>query len=346
MNLEELVAIAISQKASDLHLIAGRPPTIRVNTKLVILGQFGSGNYDQILTNLLNPSQKNKLGAELQLDFAVNINSQRLRASIYQSLTGLSCSFRLIPTEIPNKDSLGLPSNLDRLLHTSQGIIFVTGPTGSGKTTTIASMLDEINHTQTKHILTIEDPIEYIFSPSSSIVSQREVGISALDWQKALLVAMRQDPDVIMVGEIRDMDSLDFALTLAETGHLVFTTLHAYCSPQAIERAISLFPPHHQDTTRIRLSMSLAAIISQRLLPTISDGRVLASEILFNSTSIINLIRENKLFQIDTIIQTSANEGMRLLEDDLFRLYSTGKISQQIALEASVRKSEFAKKFS
>ena len=345
MEIRELLSIAVSRKASDLHLLASYCPTVRINGDLhplVTLPKMTASDIERMIFSLLTPLQKELLIANKELDFSTVISmegglSVRFRVNSYYQKNMLSASFRLIPAKIKTLEELRLPPILREFTKLRQGLILVTGPTSSGKSTTLASMIQEINFASCVHIISIEDPIEYVFTGGKAIISQREMYQDTNSWRSGLKNVLREDPDVVYLGEIRDYETISSALTIAETGHLVFSTLHTNSSSQSIDRIIDIFPATQQAQVRMQLSMVIAGIISQRLIPTAEGIRVPACEIMIGSASVKNTIREGKTHLIDNIIQTSADVGMMLFEDNLKDLVEQNIISHEIALEYAIR---------
>jgi twitching motility protein PilT len=322
--------------ASDVHLTAGFPPAIRVKGRIVPMEGFDPLTPQQtreVVYGILNDDQRKRFENNQQLDFAYAIpNVARFRVNCFFQRGSVSAAFRLVPHQIPDLDSLKVPQILREFTRKPRGFVLVTGPTGSGKSTTLAAMVDVINSEREDHILTIEDPIEFLHDHKHSIVNQREVGADAIDFALGLKAALRQDPDVILVGEMRDLETISTALTAAETGHLVFATLHTQSTAQTVDRIIDVFPPQQQGQVRTQLSIALQGIVTQQLLPT-SDGsgRVVATEVLVPTPAIRNLIREAKTHQIYAAIQTSGSVGMQTMDADLARLVRTGQITQTLA---------------
>ena len=347
MNIEELFKLGIEKKVSDIHIIAGYFPSIRVNRELQHLTTFPileSVLSKEWLTSILTDDQRSTLELNREFDFGYNFQDHRFRVNMYYSEGGLSGSFRLIPNTILSLSELSLPENLSSLTQLKQGFILVTGPTGEGKSTTLASLINIINNEKTKHILTIEDPIEYIYPQGKSIISQREIGQDSLSWDKALKSALREDPDVVLIGEMRDFETISSALTIAETGHLVFSTVHTNSAAQTLDRIIDVFPSTQQEQVKTQLASTLKAIISQRLIPSIDTYSSLpACEILINTPAVSAIIREGKTHLIDNVIQTSSNNGMILLEQNLIDLYRNGKISKQTAIDFAIRPQEITR---
>ena len=322
--------------ASDVHLTPGFPPAVRVRGRIVPLEGYeplGPQETREIMYSLLNDSQRKMFENNMQLDFAYAIPGvARFRVNCFFQRGAVSAAFRVIPAEIQTLQSLGLPAVLEEFCRKPRGFVLVTGPTGSGKSTTLASMVDLINREREEHILTIEDPIEFLHAHKGCIVNQREIGSDATDFAAALKSALREDPDVILVGEMRDLETISTALTAAETGHLVFATLHTQSTSQTVDRIIDVFPPHQQQQVRMQLSIALQGIVTQQLLPT-ADGssRIVASEVLVPTPAVRNLIREGKTHQIYSALQTSASVGMQTMDSTLAQLVRTGKITRGLA---------------
>jgi twitching motility protein PilT len=293
---------------------------------------------NDLITPLLTQVQKERLTTAKEIDLGYAYNNNRFRINIYNSRGQTGAAFRLISTKIRTLAELFLPQHLAEFTHLRQGFVLFTGPTGEGKSTSLASIINEINLTQSQHILTIEDPIEYVYPSALSIVSQREIGQDTSDWNIALKSALREDPDVILVGEMRDYEAIQAALTLAETGHLVFSTLHTNSVPQTIDRIVDVFPSAQQNQIRLQLAATLRAIISQRLVPSIDKKtRYPACEILINNPAVASIIRENKTHLIENVLDTSAAEGMTTMEKSLLALYREGKISREAAQQYAIR---------
>jgi twitching motility protein PilT len=335
-DFSEVLRQMVATRASDVHITANFPPAIRDKGKIRPMEGFPVLNSQQtreVVYGILNDDQRKRFENEQQLDFAYAIpNVARFRVNCFFQRGAVSAAFRLIPQDIPALDSLGVPPVLRDLTQKPRGFVLVTGPTGSGKSTTLAAMIDAINVEREDHILTIEDPIEFLHRHKRSIVNQREVGSDAPDFARGLRAALRQDPDVILVGEMRDLETVSTALTAAETGHLVFATLHTQSTAQTVDRVIDVFPPEQQAQVRTQLSIALQGIVTQQLLPT-SDGRgrVVATEVLIPTPAIRNLIREGKTHQIYAALQTSGAIGMQTMDADLARLVREGKIGRALA---------------
>lgn len=344
MKIQDLLQFTIDNRGSDIHLIAGSPLSIRVNGVL----SFPSGpqilnkeQVDSLIFSILSQDQRDVLEEQKEIDMAYQFEQKgRFRINVYKQMNSYAAAFRLIPNEILSIDALALPKIFHSFSDYNQGLILFTGPTGEGKSTSLAAIIDEINQNESRHILTIEDPVEFVYQPSKSVISQREVGRDTKAWQAALRSALRSDPDVVLVGEMRDLETISLALTLAETGHLVFATLHTNTASQTIDRIVDVFPSHQQSQIRQQLSTVLNAVVSQRLIPKIHGGRIAAVEIMLNNPAIANLIREKKVFQIDSIIQTSSGTGMILMENYLMDLLDQKIISKETALSRSFRPNE------
>jgi len=329
-----LIEIALSHNASDLHLSVGNHPVLRIDGKLLPIFErpkLTPGYIEKLVNLLINNKQRKVLKENKELDFSYIFRDQAfLRANVFYQKNSLACVIRLIPSKIKNFEELNLPLTISRFTRETQGLVLVTGPTGSGKSSTIAAILDEINRTRAEHILTIEDPIEYVFQPKQSIINQREVRRDTLSFKNALLSALREDFNVILIGELRDLDSISSALTIAEAGHLVFATIHATDAVSAPDRIVNAFPPYYQVQVRSQLAHILLGVIAQRLLPKIDGGRVPAVEIMIANNAVRNLIREGKSNQLKSVIETSREEGMMTFEQSIERLLEEGKISEEI----------------
>jgi len=336
LDFAAVLSKMVEARASDLHLTPGFPPAVRVRGRITPLDDYpplGPQETREIVYSILNDAQRKKFENNMQLDFAYAIpNVARFRVNCFFQRGAISAAFRHIPTEINDLESLGLPAILADFARKPRGFVLFTGPTGSGKSTSLASLIDLINGEREEHILTIEDPIEFLHSHKKCIVNQREVGSDAPDFALALRAALREDPDVILVGEMRDLETISTALTAAETGHLVFATLHTQSTSQTVDRIIDVFPPHQQQQVRMQLSIALEGIVTQQLLPT-SDGagRVCACEVLVPTPAIRNLIREGKSHQIYSALQTSGAVGMQTMDSHLAQLVRMGKITRALA---------------
>jgi twitching motility protein PilT len=340
MKFQELFDLVDEQNASDLLISAGAPPMIRVDGRLLRTrhGEMTAEQTKKLIYGVLTDDQKEKFEENLELDFSLAAGrKQRFRVNVYYQKQAVTAAFRPIPDRIPELRELGLPEIVETLAEERQGLILVTGPTGHGKTTTQAAIIDKINHERECHIITVEDPIEYVHNHERSIVDQREVGEDTKNFNNALRAVLRQDPDVILVGELRDLETIQTALRAAETGHLVFGTLHTNDAIQSVDRAIDVFPPEQQQQIRFMLSMTLLAVVSQRLLPRAdTGGRVLATEVLVANTAVSNLIREGKTHQVYSIMETNIKEGMQTMDRCIKDLYMKGLISYEDAA-ANVR---------
>lgn len=347
MDINQLLQLSVDTNASDLHLVAGVPPNLRIDGELrpvTNMGLMTSDTVEELLKGVLTSEQLERLKVNKEIDFSLSFSDKaRFRVNAYTQKGTLAAAFRKIPLEIPNIDALGLPSDLHSFSGLRQGFVLVTGPTGHGKSTTLAAILNEINHTRSTHIVTIEDPIEFVFKPSKSIISQREMKSDTHSWQIALRSTLREDPDVVLVGEMRDHETISSALTVAETGHLVFATLHTNSAAQTIDRIVDVFPEEQQGQVRLQLSNVIEAVFSQRLIPAIQGGRVVAYEMMLGTSAIKTAIREGKTHQIDSIIQTSSEAGMSTLERSLANLVKQGKISMEVAQHWSLRPEELTR---
>ena len=341
MDIKQLLQQTIDAGASDLHLLTGVPPTLRIDGVLTPLSNFGVMTKDAVLelvTQSVTSEQLNKISVDKELDFSLAFSEKaRFRGNIYTQKGTLAASFRRIPLEIPTIDSLGLPKVLHSFTGLRQGLILVTGPTGHGKSTTLAAIINEININRMAHILTIEDPIEFVFRSQKSIVSQREMNSDTHSWNVALRSALREDPDVVLVGEMRDHETISAALTVAETGHLVFATLHTNSASQTVDRIVDVFPEEQQGQVRLQLSNVLEAVFSQRLIAAIPKGRVVAYELMLGTNAIKTSIRDGKSHMIDSIMETSTEAGMITLEKSLSELVKSGKITLNSAQDWSLR---------
>lgn len=359
MMIRDLLESAINRRASDLHLLNGLPPTIRIDGELVFLLEevLTSRIIEEMVFSLVSQEQREMILTNRELDFSLSFGDKaRLRVNIYFQKGTLAAEFRFIPLLISGIEELNLPEICHEFAGLRQGFILVTGPTGHGKSTTLAAILDEINQNRACHILTIEDPIEFIFTEKKAIISQREVHTDTHSWEIAFRSALREDPDVVLAGEMRDLETISAALTMAETGHLIFSSLHTNSAAQTVDRIIDVFPEHSKNQVRMQLAETLKGVISQRLLPVLPaspsqggpaspnrgepSGRIPAVEIMLASPAVQTAIREGKTHMIDNVIQTSAELGMVSLESYLAQLVKKGKISLEIAREFSFRPEE------
>jgi twitching motility protein PilT len=341
MNIQQLLELAVTNNASDLHLINGYPPTLRTHGELVPISgtqPLTDAEMMDLVSPLLNPIQKQTFNNTFELDFAVAYQEKaRFRVNLFRQQGHLSAAFRLIPLAIPDLESLGLPPAVYKLTDLRQGFILVTGPTGHGKSTTLAAIINKINKSRKARIITVEDPIEYVYPKDQSLISQRELLADTKSWSNSLRAALREDPDVVLVGEMRDYETVAAAITIAETGHLVFATLHTNSAAQTLDRIVDVFPEQQQMQVRAQLAATLEAVISQRLVPTFAPGRALAVELLLKTPALASIIRDGKGHLIDNLIQTSAEYGMQTLESSLASLVKEGNISFETAQNYCLR---------
>lgn len=347
MVIQDLLKIVLQKKASDLHLLAGYPPVMRIDGALSpILGMevLNREACQELVFSLLSNEQRELLEVNKEVDFSFAFEGNaRFRVNAYQEKGRYSAALRLIPLRIPTIEELNLPKICHTFANLRQGFILVVGPTGHGKSTTLAAIVNEINTNSAKHIVTIEDPIEYVYPAQQGIVSQREVHLDTHSWEIALRSALREDPDVVLIGEMRDFETMAAALTIAETGHLVFASLHTNSASQTIDRIIDVFPENQQPQVRMQLSNTIEAVLSLRLVPSLSGGRYPACEIMVATPAVRTLVREAKSHQIDNIIQTSGELGMMTLESSLVALLREGKISMEVAQAFAQRPEEVAR---
>jgi len=335
LELNKLLSVVLERDASDLHLMVGEPPVIRVDSQLIRLDNY------QVLSNetiadlfnvMLVPSQKEMLEKQMTVDFSYPYKDNiRFRVNAYRQKGVYGAALRVIPNHIKTLEELSLPPILKRFTDRKQGLVLVVGPTGHGKSTALAAMINEINKTRAEHILTIEDPVEFVFTPDRSIISQRELYLDTPSFEGALKVALREDINVVLVGEMRDYESVSAALTIAETGHLVFATLHTNDASQSIDRIVDVFPPTQQQQIRGQLASVLVGVVSLRLMPKIGGGRVPAYEILVSNHAVRNVIRDNKIYEIQNIIHTNLDEGMVPLDKTLALLVKQGLVEFEVA---------------
>lgn len=347
MEIQQLLQLTQDQGASDLHLIAGVPPTLRIEGVLTsVPGEppLTPQDSERLIKSVLTSEQTERLLVNREIDFSLPFSANaRFRVNAYTQKGTLASSFRLIPLEITPIDELGLPPICHSFAQLRQGFILVTGPTGHGKTTTIAAILDEINRTRAEHIVTIEDPIEFVFRPAKSIISQREMRDDTHSWEIALRSVLREDPNVVLVGEMRDFETIAAALTIAETGHLVFATLHTNSAAQTVDRIVDVFPEEQQEQVRMQLAAVMEGVFSMRLVPGISGKRVVSYEVMLGTPAIRTTIREAKTHQIDNIIQTSVELGMSTLESSLALLVKQGLITLETAQSWALRPEELSR---
>ena len=337
-KLDKIFRTAVKYKASDIFISSGSKPSLRINGDIIMIEDheiMTKKIAEEYLLELLTEEQKKIFEKSLDMDFSIEIQDiARFRVNIFVQRRGISAAFRLIPENPMTLDDLGMPPQLKKIAGLKKGLVIVTGATGSGKSTTQAAILNEINKNSKKHIITVEDPIEYVHKNQQSIVEQREVGVHTISFQKALKSVLRENPDVVMIGEMRDLESMKLAITAAETGQLVITTLHTNGCANSINRIIDSFPPEQQNQVRSQLSESLAAVVWQTLIKTKDKkGRMAAIEIMFNNNAIANMIRKSSTHQINSVIETSTKEGMQTMKKAVTDLFHTGLISEESALE-------------
>ena len=335
-SIDEMLKVANDRGASDLHITVGVPPKIRIDGELTDIAdeRIMPADAEALIMPIIPEHAKKQLQEKGESDFSYAVvGVGRYRVNAFRQRGSYACVIRIVGTRIPTPQELGLPESVVALTELKRGLVVVTGPTGSGKSTTLASLVDVINSTQNVNVITLEDPIEYLHRHNKAIVNQREIGVDSFSYTSALRAALREDPDVIMVGEMRDLDTISTAITAAETGHLVLSTLHTTGAANTIDRIIDVFPPHQQQQIRIQLAGVLESVISQQLLPKMFGGRVAAFEVMHTNTAIKNLIREAKTHQIDNIIQTNRKLGMMMMDDAIMELYTRGDISMETALE-------------
>ncbi len=335
LELNKLLAITLERNASDLHLVVGEPPIIRVDSELIRLEDYQVLSQDGIadlMDVMLNPVQKKNFEEKMNLDFSYSFkDNARFRVNAYRQQGMTSAAFRLVPNHIKTLEELNLPPILRKFTENRQGLVLVVGPTGHGKSTALASMISDINTNRADHILTIEDPVEFLHTPHKSVISQREVGTDTPDFPTALKAALREDINTVLVGEMRDLESVSAALTLAETGHLILATLHTNDAAQSIDRIVDVFEASQQPQIRSQLASTLLGVVSLRLLPKIGGGRVPAYELMITNHAIRNTIRDNRIFEISNVIQTSYEDGMMPLDRSLANLVKTGAVELEVA---------------
>lgn len=348
ITIQEVLLVGKQNKASDIHITVGVPPKMRVHGDLVNMNYpvLTRTDADTLIKATMKERQLEILEEKGEVDFSFSLPEVgRFRVNVFRQRGALSAALRLVNTIIPKPEDLGVPPSVINLYKKKRGLVLVTGPTGSGKSTTLASLINLVNENIPAHVITLEDPIEYLHTHKMSTVNQREIGMDTLSYNNALRAALREDPDVILIGEMRDLETISIAITAAETGHLVFSTLHTIGAAATIDRVIDVFPPHQQQQIRVQLAMVLEAVISQQLMPTADGhGRVAAFEVLHSTPAIKNLIRENKTFQIATTMQTSKKLGMQTMDDSIFYLYAQGIISRDTALNYAQDQQSLEKK--
>ena len=345
ISLNDLLNLTVEKGASDLHLTVGLPPVLRIHKELVFVGEEKLTPEDtaEMVFSIMKDDQKKVFKEKREYDFSFGLKGlARFRINVFYQRGSIAAAFRRIPFEIPALDSLGIPKIAHDIIEHERGLVLVTGPTGHGKSTTLAAMIDEINMKKSKHIITIEDPIEYLFQHKRSVIVQRELGSDTLSFPNALRASLREDPDVILVGEMRDYETMSTAITAAETGHLVFATLHTNSAAQSIDRIVDVFPPHQQAQVKAQLAAVLLATFSQQLIPRAdNNGLALATEVLIATPAVSNLIREGKTFQIPSLIQTGAKIGMQTMEQSLKILVNKGMITYEQGIKYAFNKDNF-----
>ncbi len=335
MNLQVILKIATEKKASDVHLAVDSSPLMRLNGKLIPINDhlLQVEELEEAMHEILLESEREILRSLGEVDFSYTDESGRYRVNVFKERMGYAAAFRIIGAKIPSFEDLGLPSVMESFTKLRKGLVLITGPTGSGKSTTLASMIDKINDEQDAHIITLEDPVEYLHQHKKSLVNQREIHRDSHGFGQALRASLRQDPDVILVGEMRDLDTISTAITAAETGHLVLSTLHTSSAAQTVDRIIDVFPPHQQAQVRLQLSMVLEGVVSQKLMPTVDgSGRVAAFEIMTGTNGVRSLIREGKAHMLQTQIQTGSSFGMTSMDSYILKLYREKIISRETAV--------------
>lgn len=347
MEIQELLQLTVDKRASDLHLIVGVPPSVRVDGMIQAIPNHEVLTVEaakNLVMAVMTPEQKDLFLANKELDFSFAYSEiGRFRVNAYHQKGGVSASLRLIPASILTIEQLKLPKQTHRVAELRQGLVLVTGPTGHGKSSTLAAIIEEINTTRAEHIVTIEDPIEFLYKPKKSFVSQRELHSDTHSWKVALRSVLRQDPDVVLVGELRDYETIAAAITVAETGHLVLATVHTNSAAQTVDRIIDVFPEHQQQQVRMQFANTMEVVLSQRLIPSLKGGRVPATEVLLATPAVRNTIREGKTHQIDNVIQTSAELGMMTLESSLAGWVKAGEVAMDMAQSFSLRPNELAR---
>lgn len=336
-TIEEMLRAAKEAGASDLHITVGVPPKIRVNGQLITMdyGKMLPGDTNALLDQIMNEKQRAKFEEVGEHDMSFSIpNLGRYRVNAYKQRGSVAIALRLVGTQVPSAESLGIPLSVIDLYQRKRGLVLVTGPTGSGKSTTLAAIIDKINNNREAHVITLEDPIEYLHQHKLSMVNQREIGLDSQSYASALRAALREDPDVILVGEMRDFETISVAITAAETGHLVLSTLHTIGAASTVDRVIDVFPPHQQQQVRVQFANVLEAVISQQLIPNADGtGRVAAFEVLHANHAVRNLIREGKSHQLMTVMQTNRKLGMIAMDEAIMQLYREQKITKELAIQ-------------
>lgn len=337
MDIQKILEMCVQYQASDVHVMVGVPPMLRLNGTLLKVPETSIVTPEiaqQLIYPLLSQQQKELVTVDRELDFSYSLVSKaRFRVNVYYEKGNLAAALRYVPTEIKSLEQLGLPPLLGQLTTLKQGLVLVTGPTGHGKSTSLAAMIDRINSERSEHIITIEDPVEFVYLPKKSLISQRELHADTHSWGVALKSVLREDPNVVLIGEMRDYETIESALTIAETGHLVFATLHTNSAAQTIDRIVDVFPENQQQQIRSQLAMSLEAVIAQRLIPSVDGRRVVVAELLLATPAVRSLIRDGKTHMLVNTMQTSSEMGMRTLEMALAEAYKAGKIGLPVARE-------------
>ncbi|MEG1848281.1 MAG: type IV pilus twitching motility protein PilT [Lachnospiraceae bacterium] len=335
--IDEILKIAKEAKASDVHITVGIPPKMRVNGSLIAmeLQRMLPPDTKALVESIMTPTQYESLEERGEYDMSYSIRDLgRYRVNVYKQRGSYAIAFRLVDTVVPSPEVLGVPASVIDLYQRKRGLILVTGPTGSGKSTTLASIIDKINNCRDAHVITLEDPIEYLHQHKMSMINQREIGIDTMNYANALRAALREDPDVILVGEMRDYETISVAITAAETGHLVLSTLHTIGAASTVDRVIDVFPPHQQQQIRVQLANVLEAVISQQLIPLLNGkGRAAAFEVMHSNHAVKNLIREGKAHQINSVMQTNRKIGMITMDDAIMQLYYERKIDREEAIQ-------------
>lgn len=344
VKIENLLEIVVKEGSSDLHITVGSPPMLRIDGRLKPVPNIPpltEKEVESLIFSIIDETQKAIFLKDMEIDFSFSFGDlARFRANAYHQRGNMAIALRLIPKNILSLESLGIPKIVNEFASFPRGLVLITGPTGSGKSTTLSSIIDKINKEQPYHIITIEDPIEFIHQNNKSVIQQREVHYDTRSFSAALRSVLREDPDVVLIGEMRDLETISSAITIAETGHLVFATLHTNSASQSVDRIVDVFPSHQQQQIRSQLSSVLRAIISQRLIPAIGGGRVVATEIMISNPAIRNIIREGKNHQLEAVIQTSTEEGMQTMDKSLASLVKSGKISLENAQAFATDKKE------
>lgn len=344
MDIKQILEMCVQYAASDVHIIVGIPPMYRLHGNLVKVPEMGVVTPEMaqnLIYPLLSETQRELVNVDRELDFSHALSSgARFRVNVYHEKGNIAAAMRYIPNTIRSLEELGLPSIVGKLTELKQGLVLVTGPTGHGKSTSLAAMIERINETRSEHIVTIEDPVEFVYTPKKSLISQRELHADTHSWNVALKSVLREDPNVVLIGEMRDYETIESALTIAETGHLVFATLHTNSAAQTIDRIVDVFPEAQQTQIRSQLSLSLEAVLAQRLLPSVDGRRTAVMEVLIASSAVRSLIRDGKSHMLSSTIQTSSDMGMRTLEMALAESYRLGKISLPVAREYALNLDE------